>query len=209
MAQISNHQYTLASGDLALAKACAAGEADARHRLFREYSPLLRSFFAKKASWDSVGDLINDTFLRLFERCLRTYTGEGRLRSFILGVAYRCLLEHYRKGARIRYYGDSSHFELSDHSPSPTKIVGQQTRGQMFCTALQALPADAQTLLELHYWNQYTTGELAEHLGRPVGTIRSQLGRARELLQQRLESVGFDASEWLEVSAARGIDCMR
>lgn len=202
------HGYTVDnarnSADVQLARACAAGDGHARRRVFALYYPHIRKFLGNKAPRGHVEDLINDIFVRLFERCLENYAGSGRLLGFILGVAYRRLLEFYREfPGRDRVAVDDLD-EPTDRRPSPSRVAAQHQRRELLCAALRALPPDAQTLLELYYWDQLTTGEVAEVLGRPVGTVRTQLMRARELLERRLRIVGFDASDWVELSTTGG-----
>lgn len=186
------------SDDIELARACATGDLAARRRLVREYHPHLLRFFGNKVARAHVGDLVNDTFIRLFERVLGAYGGQGRLRCFILGVAYRRVLEHSRDGERIAHR-DSWPGDPTDRGPSPSRMSAQKRRRQGLCAALKQLPPKLQTSLELHYWNGLTTEEIAAIVGRPTGTVRWELRRARELLKQSLEAAEFDASEWLEM----------
>ncbi|MCY1071003.1 sigma-70 family RNA polymerase sigma factor [Nannocystis sp. RBIL2] len=185
------------SDDIELARACASGDLDARRRLVREYHPHLLRFFGNKVARAHVGDLVNDTFIRLFERGLGAYGGQGRLRCFILGVAYRRALEHFRDDERVAHR-DSWSGDPSDRRPSPSRMSAQKRRRQDLCAALQRLPAKLQTSLELYYWNGLTTDEIAAVVGRPTGTVRWELRRARELLKESLEAADFDASEWLD-----------
>ncbi|MCY0987202.1 sigma-70 family RNA polymerase sigma factor [Nannocystis sp. ILAH1] len=187
--------------DIRLARACASGDPGARHRLVREYHPHLVRFFGNKVPRAHVGDLVNDTFVRLFDRCLGAYTGQGRLRSFVLGVAYRRALEHFRDGERVAHR-DSWHGDPSDLAPSPSRITAQRRRRRGLCAALKRLPTRLQTSLEFYYWNGLTTDEIAAVVGRPVGTVRWELRQARERLKHLLESVDFDASEWLDVASS-------
>ena len=192
------------SADIQLARACAAGDAHARRRMFALYYPHIRRFLGNKVPRGQVEDLVNDIFVRLFDRSLGSYAGSGRLLAFILGVAYHRLLEFYREFAGRERVAADDLDELMDRRPSPSRVAAQHQRRELLCAALRALPPDAQTLLELYYWDQLTTGEVADVLGRPVGTVRTQLMRARELLERRLQIVAFDASDWIELSTEGG-----
>jgi RNA polymerase sigma-70 factor (ECF subfamily) len=52
------------------------------------------------------------------------------------------------------------------------------------------LPLDLQTALELHYWEELSTAELAEVLAIPQGTVKTRLFRAREQLRVLLRAAG-------------------
>jgi hypothetical protein len=60
---------------------------------------------------------------------------------------------------------------------------------RLLLEALRNIPVEQQVLLELHYWESFTTDEMAAVLGIPVGTVRGRLRRARELLEQAMARV--------------------
>ncbi len=53
--------------------------------------------------------------------------------------------------------------------------------------ALQQLGPERRAVIALHYWLDYTTPEIAEVLGVPVGTVNSRLARALRDLRLDLE----------------------
>lgn len=187
-------------GDLELARACAAGDTAARRRFVREYHPHLTRFLGNKVARQQIGDLVQDVFVRLFSRSLGAYSGQGRLRSFVLGVAYRCALEHFREDYRVARRG-SWEGEPSERRPSPSRVAAQKGRRHTLCAELRRLPRELQEVLEFFYWNELTTAEIAAIVGAPVGTIKWRLARARELLKQRLAATNFDSCEWIELSS--------
>ena len=50
------------------------------------------------------------------------------------------------------------------------------------------LDPDRRAVIALHYWLDYTTPEIAEVLGVPVGTVASRLSRALHDLRLHLEA---------------------
>lgn len=52
---------------------------------------------------------------------------------------------------------------------------------------LQKLPPKYRVVLYLHYYEQYTTGEISQLLKIPAGTVSTRLHRAREQLKQMLK----------------------
>ena len=53
--------------------------------------------------------------------------------------------------------------------------------------AILALPANQRAAVHLHYYEGYSTGEIAQILGQRPGTVRSHLSRAREALRKYLK----------------------
>ncbi|MEL7658194.1 MAG: sigma-70 family RNA polymerase sigma factor, partial [Bacillota bacterium] len=56
-------------------------------------------------------------------------------------------------------------------------------------TAVKGLPAKFSELIYLHYYEGYSTRELAEMLNRNENTVKSQLKRGREMLKGAIENV--------------------
>ena len=54
-----------------------------------------------------------------------------------------------------------------------------------------ALPEAHRLVLYLHYYQGYTTGEVAELLGENPSTVRSRLAQARKKLKLKLEEEGY------------------
>ena len=52
-------------------------------------------------------------------------------------------------------------------------------------------------VLELHYWEEQSTGEIAEALEIPQGTVKSRLRIAREALEAALATTGAEVLERL------------
>jgi RNA polymerase sigma-70 factor (ECF subfamily) len=54
--------------------------------------------------------------------------------------------------------------------------------------SVSRLDPDRRAVVALHYWFDYTTPEIAEVLGIPVGTVASRLSRALHDLRLHLEA---------------------
>ncbi len=70
---------------------------------------------------------------------------------------------------------------LPDTLPAPGPEEGQELE------ELYSLPPADRALIHLHYYEGYSTAELAKMLGCRPGTVRSRLFRARERLKKLLE----------------------
>lgn len=168
------------------------GDAIARQEFAARHLPIVRRFLANKVDREASQDITHQTFERLFGGVLAGYQGRSRLSSFVLGVAYQCLREFIRTRAKSGDPIDPSAVSLAALCPTPSQVVAQNERHERLSSALRDLPSEHQTILELHYWDQQTTSEIAEIMAIPVGTVRSRLDRARELLRRRLDETHFD-----------------
>jgi RNA polymerase sigma-70 factor (ECF subfamily) len=76
---------------------------------------------------------------------------------------------------------------LADLGTSPSAVVARRNDRALLLDALRRIPVQLQIALELHYWEDMSTAEIAAALEIPHGTAKSTLRRAREHLRRALE----------------------
>ncbi|MCB9703237.1 MAG: sigma-70 family RNA polymerase sigma factor [Myxococcales bacterium] len=157
---------------------------------------MLTRFLGNKVDDETANEIVSQTFERLFSGTLARYKAQSSLTTFTVGVAYHCLREHVRAVTRRRGAVDPDEVTLASLFPTPSQVVAQSEREHRLFAALRQIPLEHQTILELHYWGDHTTASIAEILEIPVGTVRSRLDRARELLRVKLKEGHFDESSW-------------
>ena len=70
-------------------------------------------------------------------------------------------------------------------------LTWEQPRDREVWEQVAALPEPHRLVLYLHYYQGYTTGEIAEMLGENPSTVRSRLAQARRKLKLKLEEEGY------------------
>ncbi len=176
-----------APSDRELLEAWGEGDRDAGEALFaRHFEPVVR-FFQNKLDRDH-DDLIQQTFLGCVESRAQ-FRGEGSFRAFLFGVAHNVLGKHLRRRYREPAALDFAHVSIAELGDSPSLVVAEDQRQLMMLHALRRIPIDHQVALELHYWEAMTAAEIAEALGVPVGTAKTRLRRAKQLLAAELSDL--------------------
>jgi RNA polymerase sigma-70 factor (ECF subfamily) len=176
-----------------------AGDLASGEALFEKYYPMVERFFLNKVA-DGVQDLVQETFIRCIESRERI-RDDDRFRSFLFAIAYHVLNAHLRERYRGGGEIDCSEISVCDLAPGPGTLVTRRREHQLLVEALRNIPIDDQVLLELHYWEQLTTEQMAEALSIPVGTVRGRLQRARarlEAVMARLAESPRELSSTLE-----------
>jgi RNA polymerase sigma-70 factor, ECF subfamily len=162
-----------------------AGDTASGEALFERYYDMVERFFLNKVS-DGVQDLVQETFIRCVESRERIRDND-RFRVYMFGIAYNVLSAHlrerYRGNREINFNEDSVH----DLAPGPGTLMARRREHRLLIEALRNIPIDDQVILELHYWEQLTTHQMAEVLGIPVGTARGRLQRARTKLEEVMQ----------------------
>ena len=70
-------------------------------------------------------------------------------------------------------------------------LTWEQPEDQEVWEQVAALPKPHRLALYLHYYQGYTTGEIADMLGENPSTVRSRLAQARRKLKLKLEEEGY------------------
>ncbi|NVJ22001.1 sigma-70 family RNA polymerase sigma factor [Myxococcus sp. AM011] len=184
--------------DVSLLTAWKAGDRRAGTRLFERYYPALARYFRNKLSVGAE-DLIQQTFTGCVEG-LERVRSSATFRSYVFGVAHHVLCAHLRRRAREPV--DLETVSIQDLAPGPSSIHARQEEQRLLLEALRRIPVTHQAVLELHYWEQLSSEEMADVLGIPAPTARGRLMRARELLRESLAAL-TDSPEHLRSTVTR------
>lgn len=181
--------------DEALLSAWLGGDRKAGHLLFERYYDAVAQFFYNKVG-DQAGDLIQRTFLGCIEAVPR-FRGHSSFRSYLFAIAFRQLCRYFRDRNRERCQIDfttESLMDLEASLPSAPTVIDRREEIRLLFASLRKLPLEAQVLIELYYWEGLTTGEIAEVLSAPAGTIRTRLMRARQQLDENMREIATSPS---------------
>jgi RNA polymerase sigma-70 factor (ECF subfamily) len=174
-----------AASDAELLHRWREGSKSAGSELFGRYFRRLSRFFANKVEHE-VEELIQRTFVAAVE-------GQERLRddasfpSYLFGIARHVLYAHFRgrmaQSQRDVDIDDVSVFALTRSS---TSIVASREEQRLILEALRRIPLVYQIVIELHYWEDLDTNEIAEITCVPAATVRTRLRRGRKLVEEQL-----------------------
>jgi RNA polymerase sigma factor (sigma-70 family) len=163
-----------------------AGSDRAGDLLLRRCFPLLYRFFINKVG-DATDDLVQQTLitsLRHRDKILES----GAFRMYLLKIARSRLYDHLRALRRDAGHVDDDFENISVAAvgTSNTSRLGRAQAAMEVRESLRRLPVDLQLVVELHYWEEQSTADIAEVLEIPQGTVKSRLRRAREALEEEL-----------------------
>jgi RNA polymerase sigma-70 factor, ECF subfamily len=78
---------------------------------------------------------------------------------------------------------------LVDGCPNPEEVCARREQRRILNQGLQGLSMSQRRALSLHDLQGMSTQEAAEELGLPVGTVKSQIHRARRKLSEQVRSI--------------------
>jgi RNA polymerase sigma-70 factor (ECF subfamily) len=178
--------------DEKLIQAWRGGQAEAGEALFERYYDSVYRFFCNKLSHD-IRDLVQQTFVACVEGRDRLREGSS-FRSYLFAVAHNVLRVHLRTRYRAELV-DLDSVAACDLAPGPGSILVRSREERLLLHALRSISLEQQMLLELRYWEQLSSPEIAEVLGVPDNTVRSRLHRAHASLKVALERLAESPDE--------------
>ena len=128
-------------------------------------------------------DVLQDGFVTLFSK-LDTYTGDGSFEGWARKIFVNTALMSLRKNDVLKESDDvDSARAVTSEAPSAIQNIGYKELGRM----IAELPAGFRTVFNMYVVEGYSHQEIAEALGISVVTSRSQLLRARAILQSKIK----------------------
>ncbi len=176
-----------ASHERELVERCRRGDEGAFQELVDRYKDLVFALIARTVQDKARGeDLAQDVFLRI-HRGLPYFRGEARLSTWIYRiVANVCVQTSGRPVASVSL-DDERTREWATPS-APDRRFGDLELRDRLEKAIARLPAQYRLLVAAHYLEGVRYEDLAEALALPLGTVKTQLHRAKQQLRRLLET---------------------
>ncbi len=171
--------------DRALLALWRDGDKGAGSQLVRRHFDAVARFFERRIDRSHLQELVQDTFVAAVESRTK-FPDDIVFRAYLLGIARNKLLMHLRTKRRR---GDD--LELPDDHPAgstlrPSGFAAAREEQIVLSNALRTLDLDLQIALELFYWEDMGTADIAAALGVPRGTVKTRLARARTKLKKAI-----------------------
>jgi RNA polymerase sigma-70 factor (ECF subfamily) len=183
--------------EAAMVARCLTGDELACTALVEEHQRMV-----VQLAWNLLGDreealdLSQEVFLSVF-RTLDRFRGQSTLRTWIYRIVVNQASNRQRwwrrrhKAAQVSLEAHvSTHGELASPRDecAPEKAFRQKEQADRLWDALRRLPFDQRTALVLREIDGLSYEEIGYSLGVAVGTVKSRLARARQLLRVELQA---------------------
>lgn len=176
--------------DLAWLRATAQGDCEAFGRLYRLHQPRLMRFLWRHVSRPELAEEIVNDALWIVWRKAASFRGDAKVRTWITGIAYRCMLKALRDGPSPLEANESS---LADFALDATAGAADTDRVELrdwLAKGLRTLPEDQRMTLELAYLMDASCDDIAAIMGCAVGTVKARMFHARVRLRNALPALG-------------------
>jgi len=173
-------------------------EARFNELLDETYKKVYNMAYRLSGSRADAEDLTQEAFYRAY-RSFRDFEGDRPFENWIFRIVTRLFLDLLRNRRRRvkavsydaplqRDGGDENlYFETADTKPNAEQAMMNVSLSEEMQVALDSLTPEQRTLVILADVENVPYKDIAEMLGKPVGTIRSRLHRTHKLIRHRLE----------------------
>ena len=173
---------------------CKAGKRDAQSRLYELFAPKLFGVCLRYSRDETEAeDTIHEGFMIIFSK-IGQFLGKGSFEGWMKRIVINISLEKCRTRYRMNTVEDISVYE----SKSVDEDVYAELNASQLLAMIMDLSPRYRMVFNLYAIDGYSHREIADMLGISEGTSKSNLSRARKILQDKINEFGYIRKEYAE-----------
>lgn len=173
--------------DFALVQAMAGGDVTALNELYTRHGANILNYLTSMLRDRQLAEeVLQDVMLAAWDHA-SGFRGESKVRTWLLTIARHRAINTQRRTMPNLVELDETTFSADT---TPLEKLERKTQQQLLQAAIEQLPTFHQEILVLIFYHQLSGPEVADILGVTVGTVKSRLHRAKEMLRRVLVSMG-------------------
>lgn len=175
MNSLSNHTVT----ETDLIQGCIAGERKMQEELYNRFSPKMFAVCQRYAgNADDAQDILQDGFVKIFKNLSR-FRSEGSFEGWIRRIFVNTAIEHLRRRKYLKPIDTKEENTIPYKEVTVLDSLGEKD----IMNLISQLSPGYRTVFNMYVVEGYTHKEVGDILGISEGTSKSQLARARMILQ--------------------------
>ena len=165
---------------------CIAGNRKAQKALFETYKSSMMGVCLRYCkSKDEAEDVLMMAFMTILSE-IHTFRRESSLNSWIRRIVVNTAINNYRKNLKHYFHSDIDEVSEIDIEGGEDFQISDSHSADAILKVMQELPEGYRIVLNLYLVEGYKHREIAEMLGITDGTSKSQLSKARKIIQEKL-----------------------
>ena len=181
--------------DYELVKSALQGDEKAFARLLARYKDTIYFMLLKMVNNRSdAEDLTLEAFGKAFKN-LHQYSPTYAFSTWLFKIASNNCIDFLRRKKGIfvsiennEYNENNEQIKIPSKEPNPEEKLIRQQKAILLRRVVRRLKPRYQTLVELRYFREFSYDEIAKELNLPLGTVKAQLFRSREMLFKMIEA---------------------
>ena len=184
--------------DVELVQRAISGDQKAYSELLERYREPVYYMLLKMVNNASDADELTIVAFGKAFKNIRQYTPNFAFSTWLFKIATNNAIDFLRK-KKINNISisdtisdtDSLPVNIRSDQPTPEERMIAEQKIKALRTLVANLKPRYRKLVELRYFSEYTYEEISTEMGLPIGTVKAQLFRARELLQNAIKESQF------------------
>ena len=184
-----------AKEDIEIVNLALGGDQGAYAKLMSRYKDSIYFMLLKMVhNEDDADDLTIEAFGKAFSNLLK-YTPDYAFSTWLYKIAVNNCIDFIRKkkietlslhGSMENEKGESYQFDIQSTNPDPEELYVKEQRNKIVRDLIEKINPKYRALIELRFFDELSYEEIAEKTQLPLGTVKAQLFRAKNLLYQIL-----------------------
>jgi len=163
---------------------CKEGNRRMQEELYRRLSPRMFAVCLRYAgNSEEAEDILQEGFIKVFKK-LDSFRSEGSFEGWVRRIFVNTAIEHFR---RKRYLSPVTEKEENTIEAKFTSVLDELAEKDILAL-VQELSPGYRTVFNMYVVEGYTHKEIADMLGISEGTSKSQLSRAKVILQDMVRT---------------------
>lgn len=172
----SRNQIT---SDSDLISGCIRGDRRMQQELYDRFAPKMYGVCLRYAgNAAEAEDILQEGFIKVFKK-IGSFRGEGSFEGWIRRIFVNTAIEHYRKKIYLQPITETEENSVEGQYLSVLDNLAEKDIIQL----IQQLSPGYRTVFNMYVVEGYTHKQIADELGISEGTSKSQLSRAKQILQ--------------------------
>lgn len=172
-----------------IVRIATAQDEAAFEKLFRHFAPRLKSYFIRRGGDPALAEEITqETMVSIWRNAGAYDPAKASAATWIFAIARNLGIDRFRQAKRPTFDPNDPAFVPDDEEP-PDRLLERAEIEQSVRDGMNALSPNEKSVLMLSFYENRSHGEIAEHLGLPIGTVKSRIrlafGKLRAALGDR------------------------
>lgn len=176
-------------------KGCKSGKIKSQEKLYNLYSEELFGlclYYSKDNT--QAEDIMHDGFLKIFKN-IDSYRYQGSFEGWMRRIMVNTALEKFRREKHLHPITDIDHSDTEVFKEDQISQINTKDLMQL----IQALSPKYRMVFNLYAIEGYSHKEISEMMGISVGTSKSNLARARVILQKNVKKYFYSEAKQAKI----------
>ncbi len=167
-----------------LINGCIEGDRRMQEELYRRFSPRMYAVCLRYATGsEEAEDILQEGFIKIFKK-LGSYRGDGSFEGWIRRIFVNTAIEHFRRRKYLQPVTEKEENTIEGKYLSVLDELGEKDILEL----VRQLSPGYRTVFNMYVVEGYTHKEIGDMLGISEGTSKSQLSRAKVILQDMVRT---------------------